>query len=106
MTSRLDLLKREITRGARADRRTVQFGPNLARLGHRVAVEPAVSRTVLEFQDYAFIESTQLARDLLQVEALLPAVQAMRGGVGEMLSSGEPSLLLAVRGKARNEILQ
>jgi len=65
-----------------------------------------VSRTVFELDDDALIESAQLARDLFEVESLLPAMQAVRGGIGEVIPSSEAPCFSAVRCEAHREILQ
>jgi hypothetical protein len=78
----LELLQPEILRGARANGGAVLLRPDPAGRRHHGAIELRVrNRVAVEFDHDTFVELRQLARDLCQVEPLLPSLQTVGRGI-------------------------
>ena len=92
---RLDALELEVALRALAHRLADLLGELQARLGEHLGRQVRVSRgEALELGDEAAVQAAPFARDVVQVVALLPALQAVRfgiarlGGIGDRLARG------------------
>ena len=105
MASHLDLLQPEILRRARADAGAALLRPDLPGRGHHTVIELGMrSGVVFELHHDAFVQPSQLASHLFQVEASLPSMQAVSRSISLLnllnirclgsLTGGEPLLVV------------